>query len=293
MHRSHSRVMLHARHISPLCARARLYSDKTEHTRRTALLECERKFNITSLLHSHLNQSKAIRNLHFKRAPDDVFQDQYFDIHDSLQVNGIWLRLRTDFTQDVHRTVWEAKISQGKMSDYTNTKFEEVSGSKKIYAAIKQRVPTVPMDSLAELSHRNITAAIHTRREVWKQSNVEESGQTSLQIVLDRTSSVPLSEMENCSAMGHAVGEVEAMRRVQLSDDEEANEKMKTEELAIMDAVIREFMVGNKLFPTQPAPVGKLSAYFEWKKAIMKEPWPDSEVAIIGRRVMQREPRRR
>jgi hypothetical protein len=236
----------------------------------TANLECERKFLITDLLRSELAAGKPIQNLHFKKADTKIFQDKYFDFGTRLLDRGIWLRLRTKTPHILRSGVWEAKMRIGSTGDYINSKFEEVSGERDVHAAIKKRYPIFSLGALKLLGYQELTAVMSTERETWE-VNSSESNNTDFKIVLDKVRSVPLSRIEEFLPFEHVVGEVEATKTVQLSDDVEANETFKQEELARMDLLLKDFMVEQDLFPTQPAPVGKLSAYFEWKQNTIKK----------------------
>lgn len=158
----------------------------------------------------------------------------------------------------------------GNTGDYINSKFEEVSGEREVHAAIKKRYPIFSLGALRLLGYQELTAVMSTERETWEVDN-SASRDTDFKIVLDKVRSVPLSKIEKLLPFEHVVGEVEATKTVQLSDDVEANETFKLEELARMDLLLKDFMMEQDLFPTQPAPVGKLSAYFEWQNNTIRK----------------------
>lgn len=111
-----------------------------------------------------------------------------------------------------------------------------------------------------------------------------------LKIVLDEMVAVPQTEVEGEFPLRHGVGEVEVTKTVVLGEDVGGNERMKVEELAGMDLMIQEFMEDQSLFPTVPAPVGKLSAYFEWKKTTIEPEELKREIAkalAMGRRMRE------
>lgn len=116
---------------------------------------------------------------------------------------------------------------------------------------------------------RLLAAAISTEREIWYVKS-EGPKDVGLVIVLDKVAAIPQSEAEKSHPLVHEIGEVEAGALIELSGDLEEDEKLKREMLATMDTMIEKFMKDGELFPIEPAPVGKLSAYFEWKKMVEK-----------------------
>lgn len=247
-------------------------SNATPLSQQTAFLECERKFNVTDLLRTHLNAGHSIQNLHFtKKSKNLAFHDSYYDWRGLLCDKGIWLRLRTPTYSMLHPGVWEAKLGLGMWGEYINSQCEEVSGAREVLAAIEKRVLGFEYKDLMRLRHENSIAKIYTEREVWNQRVLDGEGD-ALQIVFDTVTAHPRSAVENANPLEHVIGEVETTKMMQQSDYGRGNDRMKKEELARMDRLLEDFMVDQDLFPTHPAPVGKLSAYFEWEKENQKDP---------------------
>lgn len=232
----------------------------------TAYLESERKFNVTNVLRASLARGEIIQGHQFTKAANTTFQDKYYDIGGRFQSHGIWIRRRTEILHLAHVGEWEAKVTVGLASNFTNSSFEEVSGEKDVLHAIKLHIPRFSKFGLQLLGDQEMTAAISTKREVW--SSVADA---NLQIVIDTVAAIPQTSEQGYLPFEHVVGEVEYTKTQQLYDISEVNQSIKEREVARMDALVEHVTRDQELFPTQPKPIGKLSAYFEWKKNFEQE----------------------
>ncbi|KAK4626658.1 hypothetical protein CLAFUW4_04726 [Fulvia fulva] len=263
-------------------AQERMLSHMVELSPQKTQLEVESKFNVTPLLRSHLDgtyeqlhipAATSARLLGFTRQPDTLISDQYFDLDDALTSKGIWVRRRTERTLSSQRfplplqgddsAQWGAKVKVG--GDYQSSQFEELVGKEAVMDLVKQHVSNV--------SSLRKAAYINTFREAWAvrehvERAIADQGQR-MSIVIDRSTAgdavASLSQQE--LEFQHVVGEVELTRDLDLGQDEERNAVAKQAATAIMKTELDSFMERHSsLFPTQPVPVGKLSAYFAWRK---------------------------
>ncbi|EME46020.1 hypothetical protein DOTSEDRAFT_22137 [Dothistroma septosporum NZE10] len=252
---------------------------------RSTELEVESKFNVTALLRSrldgryprneHLNTSLAAATslLKFTRQPDKLINDQYFDDDDTLCSRGIWVRRRIErtllsrdfpFQVPVKRSLeWEAKIRVG--GDCQSSQFEEVVGEEAVMNLVKQHV--------SDLASLHKVVDINTLRKAWTvREHVERAladREQRMMVVIDSSTAggTVVRGPEEESAFHHMVGEVELTLDLELGEDGTKNVMAKRAAAELMKTELDMFMKRNSsLFPTRPAPVGKLTAYFAWKQ---------------------------
>lgn len=184
----------------------------------------------------------------FTTLPTTTFTDTYFDLNTTLRDQGVWLRRREND--------WEMKVKTG--GDFINSSFQEISGTEKIEQALIKYLSTPFLsisktkcsstggrDALGTLGLASF-AEITTTRQAW---TAQSDSNDSLQIVVDTTD------------FGHKVGEVElAWDGVDIGAQDTSRLKM--------DLIISEFMNHHKwAFPDGKCKA-KLTAYFEWQKAL-------------------------
>lgn len=174
-----------------------------------------------------------------------TFTDTYFDDPVStLSTQGVWVRQRG--------TGWQAKIRQG--GDYTNSQFQELSCPDDIGRMIKsyniQYSPLLLARGTDKTFGLKSMAQFTTIREAWRADK-------KFKIVLDKTD------------FGHAVGEVE-LELEEVGSNNNENEKLWAAErqgmITQMDRQIETFMQDYSWAFPDGKVVGKLSAYFEFKK---------------------------
>lgn len=203
---------------------------------RRAVLEVERKFFSDSSSRDRISANRgkpAFRALEY--LGQRSFEDTYFDRDGTLIANKIWVRKRSG--------CWQAKVRRG--GDYTNSQFEEFAGPQEISELIKKYYHD------PDIASRNFglqkIAQFTTTRDAWKADD-------RFEIVLDNTN------------FGHSVGEVELQETVETSGDDQSLATLRQSMAKEMDREIDSFMQRyHWAFPLE-IPVGKLSAYFAWKK---------------------------
>ncbi|CAK4033676.1 Hypothetical predicted protein [Lecanosticta acicola] len=282
--------MLRTNTLTGIC-RCRLSPHTLGHVRRThsspktALLEVERKFNVAASprLTSQLEIASktgppsqtvpciSIGILNFIPQPDEFINDQYFDTADSQLVSrGIWLRRRSTSTSDKSAPVveWEAKVRVG--GDYVNSEFEEIVGK----AEIQEFLQPLEFDQLQQI------VDLDSARQTWlalepRIGSVDfgAASQTEVKVVVDTSTTEILDSLPDSEPpFHHVVGELELTRTVQLLGQGEEDKAMKGEETRKMSDELQAFMKRHEtLFPMSPAPVGKLTAYFAWRKQVEEQ----------------------
>jgi thiamine-triphosphatase len=193
---------------------------------RTIHLEVERKFAglTTSTLHKR-GGIPHFRSLQY--VGQQTFRDIYFDRHDMLSGNGLWLRQRNG--------EWQMKIRKG--GDRVNSKFQETSDVNAITTAVQSvSSKTVRAENCFGL---RVLADIPFTRQTW-------IADTDFKVVLDQTE------------FGHTVGEVELEVELDREDEDRAQSVMHE-----MDSRIAQFLNRYRWAFSDAAPVGKLSAYFQ------------------------------
>lgn len=204
-------------------------------------VEVERKFRYEPMFVNRFKAnsgSPAFGSLEY--LGKSTFTDTYFDDPVStLSTQGVWVRQRG--------TDWQAKIRQG--GDYTNSQFQELSCPDDIARKIKScNIEYSPSGSDMSFGLQSM-ARFTTIREAWEADK-------KFKIVLDRTD------------FGHAVGEVELEEVMEPNNDEnEALWAAKRQGMTVqMDRQIETFMQDYSWAFPDGKPVGKLSAYFAFKK---------------------------
>jgi thiamine-triphosphatase len=192
---------------------------------RTIHLEVEYKF--AGFTSSKLHQRGGIP--HFRSLEylgKQTFRDTYFDRHDVLSENGLWLRQRNG--------EWQMKIRKG--GDRVNSKFQETMDLKAITTAV-QSVTSSTGDAEDYFGLRML-ASIGFTRQSW-------IADTDFKVVLDQTD------------FRHEVGEVELEMELDRKDEDNAQAVMQQ-----MDSRIAQFHHRYRWAFSDATPVGKLSAYF-------------------------------
>lgn len=210
-----------------------LYADMKPHLSippRQTTLEIERKFCCNPDSFDILRKNSGVppfqKLLYHGRSS---FNDTYYDQDGILSSKGIWVRRRNN--------EWQAKLRQG--GNFIQSRFKEVSGRNTVRGLLEESNIKVDIDA-ADLGLSTI-ASINTLRHKWRANDIFE-------IVLDSTD------------FGHMVGEVEL--ECVVTGDARAEVQASNE----MDELIETFMQKYAwAFPPGKV-VGKLSAYFAWKK---------------------------
>ena len=203
------------------------------------ILEVERKFcGLAIPLLTANAGTPAFRSLHF--LGEQNFKDVYFDRHDKLSSNGLWVRKRQ---LEGREPTWEAKTRKG--GTFNNSAFEELTDTTAIARSV------VAITGRHEPATRNFgldtLAVLSTRRKSWLADD-------HYKIVLDAMD------------FGHEVGEVEIERRVMLPQNYHRTaeiEAWKRDITREMDRQIEAFMERYRWAFRSGIPRGKLTAYFE------------------------------
>jgi thiamine-triphosphatase len=192
---------------------------------RTIHLEVERKFAglTTSALHQR-GGFPPFRSLEY--LGKQTLRDTYFDRHDVLSRNGMWLRQRNGD--------WQMKIRKG--GDRVNSKFQETTDLKAITMAAESM--TSGKGGAESYFGLRILASIGFTRQTW-------IADTEFKVVLDQTD------------FGHEVGEVELEVELDRKDEDNAEAVMQQ-----MDSRIAQFLQRYRWAFSDAIPVGKLSAFF-------------------------------
>ena len=192
------------------------------------LFEVEQKFLWTkeTLNMLHKVSSSPSPSLPFKAETFrySTFRDTYYDSHQKLASNGLWVRKR-QLPQGA--VTWEAKKSHGPNNTLNNTTFEESEDVNTILQWVRASLPNAP-DSSRNFGLKEC-ADFTTFRQTLKVEG-------TFDVVFDETD------------FGHRVGEVEVMAK----DADKAHAKI--------DAFMRNH---GEIFDTRTKPKGKLTAYFE------------------------------
>ncbi|KAK5122576.1 hypothetical protein LTR85_003839 [Meristemomyces frigidus] len=253
--RAHSRQLSTTARLSQPTIKLEVERKFVPPTYLASSLGCEHDDNISPLLTRSQNPSKIIR-------------DTYFDLDGRLSKNGVWLRRREELTvpsdtsaalfpypQDA---IWQAKVRLG--GDFVDSQFEEAEGESAAEAILSQHIPGTKLPDLLP------TADLNTFRRTWDVRDHESltwpACTYEMRVVLDIVSEKAES-VRQTGVFWHQIGEVEVT-----ADVEKGVSKIyKQTNLESMRRVQREFMLRHgKLFPEEPAPAGKLSAYFKWKE---------------------------
>ncbi|KAI4276620.1 MAG: hypothetical protein LQ337_002351 [Flavoplaca oasis] len=160
------------------------------------LLEVESKFLFNPSLVTVLQSNKgspAFRRL--EALNTHTFTDTYYDHHDMLSKNGIWLRQRTTDAS----MMLEAKMRIS--GDFARSTFDEITDWKEIAAVIRQHLP-----------------GFCTRKKDFGLDQLAEFTTTRREFLADEKFAVVLDHTD----FGHAVGEVELMAE----DEEKAHREI-------------------------------------------------------------------
>ena len=192
------------------------------------LFEVEQKFIWTKETLNMLRRASSSPSLKLPFKAETLkyltFRDTYYDSHQKLSSNGLWVRKRQ---VPLGAVTWEAKKSHGPNNTLNNTTFEESEDVNTILQWVRSSVPNAP-DSSGNFGLKEC-ADFMTFRQTLRVDG-------TFDIVFDETD------------FGHRVGEVELMAE----DAEQAH------------AEINTFMRKHgDIFDTKTKPKGKLTAYFE------------------------------
>ena len=203
------------------------------------LFEVEQKFNFTlRSLHWFLQAINHPRNyrprLKLEYCGQSVFCDTYFDTHQRLSKQGLWVRKRCISSKSDR---WEAKQrSDTSDSNFAQTTFEETEDVDRIQKMVQIHTHAA-LDSTSNFGLEPF-AEFTTERSTFK------AAKGKFTIVLDKTD------------FGHRVGEVEMMAE----DAEQAHAEIDT------------FMKKHAwFFDRSEKPIGKLTAYLEKHGYLGKE----------------------
>ncbi|EAT84184.1 thiamine-triphosphatase [Parastagonospora nodorum] len=199
----------------------------------SCILEVERKFRSLAVQELTAHQgSPSFRSV--RSLGQRTLHDVYYDQSSLLSSAGVWVRQRNG--------QWEAKIKMG--GDFTNSKFEEITGHRDISRCVKEIIGGKCIEEGRQFGLVQ-TAAFVTTRKAWIADD-------EFQIVLDTTD------------FGHTVGEVELQQQVSLTREREmCLEQERQRILQKMDDRIAAFMTHYAWAFCPGAPKGKLTAYFE------------------------------
>ncbi|KAK3046051.1 hypothetical protein LTR09_012433 [Extremus antarcticus] len=210
---------------------------------RQAVLEVERKFCglATPMLTANAG-APPFRSLQY--LGEHSFKDIYFDKHEKLSSNGLWIRKRQLAGKEPE---WEAKIRKG--GTFNKSAFEELSD----IAAIARYVVAITGQDEAATSDFGLkmVATLSTLRKSW---------------LADGQFKIVLDSMD----FGHEVGEVELEHELVLPQDpdfaleDERGKRMITQD---MDRQIQAFMKRYHWAFRPGVPQGKLTAYFERQRS--------------------------
>ena len=243
---------------------------KTPKTLQKLFVEVERKFhpksNFGSLL-SHnsgggddgsVNRQPPFKSVQWLRR--SRFHDIYYDHDDNtLSKRGLWIRCRDG--------EWQAKLKLG--GDFSNSQFREISGWGEIEDILReyqqqQRQEQSKADQSSiprrRLSDLKVLAEFTTVRDAWRVDD-------RFGVVVDETD------------FGHAVGEVELVRCIEVESGEGGNEnELRKKHSALqkvvatsLDEDIESFMERYRWAFGNDKPVGKLSAYFAQKASMIEK----------------------
>ncbi|KAI1431541.1 hypothetical protein GGR50DRAFT_59493 [Xylaria sp. CBS 124048] len=246
-------------------------------------------------------QRHETRNFNFERPsftllkqPSQLIRDTYFDTQDGhLSKLGLWVRKRDSrdsppdaawikineshgganeltwpFSKEFEseKAQWNAKSRLG--GHFNSSQFVELDGKQNI----SDEVLRITGGKL-RLEDLEVVADLQTHRSSWKVTRLADGTvpPANMTIVMDRA----FTETEHDkggsdeSAFSHDIGEVELFQEfVTEGKDSAEHEEQRKQVSAQMMEQLKKFMLANMdLFSTSPPPSGKLSAYFEWKKA--------------------------
>ncbi|KAI9824973.1 MAG: hypothetical protein M1826_007225 [Phylliscum demangeonii] len=259
---------------------------------RSVVLEVERKFRSAAAAQLRLNSGKpAFDPFSYRGA--HRFHDTYYDDGDwggptaaggTLVAAGVWLRCRDQR--------WQAKVRLG--GDFNRSEFEELDDVPAIGRLVQRLRGRAPMQTETEMLMPPFglrpTASFATVRETWsvggRTAATSASASTSTSTSTDPdddnddAAKHPAFEIVlDTTDFGHVVGEIELVRMLERGADGEEDEQEEGEEgeeeeslvarrhvaLRQMNARLDAFMERHAWAFPPGKPVGKLSAYFEWK----------------------------
>lgn len=219
-------------------------------------------------------------SFHFGRK--DFIRDTYYDLNDRLSKKGIWVRYRSAnfsprpgldsllYGKSFEKV--EAKVRLG--GDYTNSQFQEIEGESNIAALVNMHLPGVKLGDL------EVLAELETERKSWVVLHRDGYPATfdtflgmNLRLVLDDVTE-PFQTKREGVPFKHQIGELEytttlgsSPNTIMRSANKLARTDMREYAAGEMASILAELMSERyDLFACFPVPLGKLSAYFEWKR---------------------------
>ncbi|KAI1312703.1 acyl CoA binding protein-domain-containing protein [Xylaria venustula] len=226
------------------------------------------------------------------RRQAQIIRDIYYDTqNDQLSKLGLWVRQRhvqvlasnafgqkngdgrenTDQATSVLATdtreklQWNAKLRLG--GHFNDSQFVEFDGMRNVSDEVLRIT-----GSKTKLEDLQVVTDLRTRRSLWEVPELDngKSPLAKMTIVLDEVNEATiLLNMPNNFPFAHTIGEVELFEEfVTEGNDKTEHEAQRANTAEKRMKELETFMVENAgLFATTPAPVGKLSAYYTWKKA--------------------------
>ena len=246
-------------------------------------LEVESKFNVTQRLISIVKDVKEHREsiyspidsatgaLRISDYRNLSLTDDYFDRQNQLEAKGIWIRKRTKraahsktwkerATNELPSGKWEAKVRSG--GDYVVSSMIEFEGKEKVMELWAEHFGN------GDILEEDMVASIHTDRDIFRLEETPLPERWNICAVIDHCSSPVAmgSLLYRKHPYSHVIGEVEFSEPIRGNGKDQQDDKLRTIAETQMNASLEAFMKRySSLFPTQPKPVGKLSAYFESK----------------------------
>ncbi|KAG8168405.1 hypothetical protein KVR01_001154 [Diaporthe batatas] len=225
---------------------------------RLSVLEVERKFTPTSASIRQLDQNAG--EPPFKSVLQTgvtCFEDTYYDTSDDILSNaGVWIRCRKKFEcgrlrfapnasdpSSPHAVSWEAKIRLG--GNFINSAFGEITDMQEIQATLSSLVPGAKLDGQYGPRGGHIR---ELARFVTNRTSYLVDGKFT--VIIDVTD------------FGHTVGEVELETEASETSCEGAG---RTLAIAAMGEEVADLMRRFAWAFPPGTPVGKLSAYFDYR----------------------------
>ncbi|KAK3679567.1 hypothetical protein LTR37_021413, partial [Vermiconidia calcicola] len=195
----------------------------------------------------------------------------YFDLDNKLFDKGIWIRYRCESLAEAEAKIncrWNSKLRLG--GDFINSESMELEGEENVRNLLLAYSPCTMLEDL------ELTADLETIRLVWNirdyhasltEPRAPSKGRECLSIVLDRVVVTGAGDGGNAtgSQFEHEVGEVELTRDIDACFPLELYPERRRQMLDRIGAEVQQYMDEHLELFSHIRPVGKLSAYFDWK----------------------------